>query len=281
MVASLTFRTADNTRWGGGQGSDLAAVAIDLNFWTLFSAVQALEDHSTVNAGIDYINQPAGGNTFFIHLTNHAVLGPFIIPTAQWSPRGEWQPDTTYAAYDLVGENGALYLITIPHTSGTTFSPFATDGQGHDLYVLVLEQPADQLPVGGTPGQRLVKSTSSPYTTEWLDDLIRLHVFVEGQPLPSEILIQYTVVDNMTLPIGLAGSVFYQDTEAANDTVYAVIKNGASIGSVTFAADGTINVAFAAVITCVPGDVIQLQAPSSPDSEQANISFTLVATLTL
>src|ERR1035437_10159274 len=102
MVASLTYRTADGTRWGGGQGSNLAAVTIDLNFWTLFSSVQALEDAVVVNAGIDYINQPSGGSLFYVHLTNHAVLGPFVIPTTQWNARGAWAAITTYSPYDLV-----------------------------------------------------------------------------------------------------------------------------------------------------------------------------------
>src|SRR5665647_416839 len=138
MVASLTYRTADGTRWGGGQGSDLAAVTIDLNFWEIFTAIETLEAGASVGAGIDYINQPSGGNLFYVHLTNHAVLGPFVIPTAQWNARGAWAPTTVYAAYDVVYSDGSLYLITVPHTSGSTFSPYATDGLGHNLYNLLL-----------------------------------------------------------------------------------------------------------------------------------------------
>src|ERR1035437_3443367 len=152
MVASLTYRTADGTRWGGGQGSNLAAVTIDLNFWTLFSAIQALEDHSDVNAGIDYINQPSGGNLFYIHLTNHAVLGPFVIPTAQWNARGPWAATTVYGAYDTVTQGGSLYLVLIAHTSGGTFFSGATDGLGHNLYSLLLSSPANSLPTAGTIG---------------------------------------------------------------------------------------------------------------------------------
>jgi hypothetical protein len=283
MVSSLTYRTNDATRWGGGLGFDLAAVTVDLNFWILFSAVQALEDNASVGAGIDFINQPSAGNLFYVHLTDHRVLGPFVIPTAQWTPRGAWAPTTAYATYDVVSQNGSLYLITIPHTSGSIFSAFATDGAGHFLYNLLLQQPANEMPTGGTPGMRLVKSTSSPFTSEWLSDLIRMAVYVEGQPQPAEILMQYPVADHMTLPSGLTGSVIFQGTPPAAPVVYVILKNGASIGQITFTGPSpqSIVVAFATTINFVPGDVITLQAPAVPDVAQANISFTLVATLTL
>lgn len=282
MVASLTYRTADGTRWGGGLGSDLSATQVDLNFWTLFSAVEALQNAASTGAGIDYINQPAAGNLFYIHLTNHAVLGPFTIPTAQWTPRGQWQPTTVYAAYDVVYENGSLYLITIPHTSGATFSAFSTDGSGHLLYNLLLQQPADELPVGGTPGQRLVKSTGSPYTSEWLSDNIRLGLFVEGFPQPSELLMQYLVTDNMTLPSGLTGSVIYQGIPTSTVVDYALLKNGAQIGTIQFNISPVgITVSLGAAVSFVPGDVLSLTAPAIPDAAQQNISFTIVAQLTL
>ena len=281
MPASLVFRTDDPARWGGGQGSDLAAVTIDLNFWTLFSAVQALEDHQSVGAGIDYINQPAGGNLFYIHLTDHRVLGPFVIPSSQWNPRGEWEPITTYAAYDVVSHDGALYLIVIPHTSGTTFSAFATDGQGHLLYNLLLAEPANGVPPNGTRGQRLVATAGSP-ASEWQNDFIRLHVFVEGQPNPAETLLQYTVTDDMTLPINLEGSVFYQRIPSVTNVVYEIAKNGTSIGTIEFDGPSPVDilVTFTTAVTFVPGDILTLIGPTTPDAVQLDISFTLLATLT-
>lgn len=284
MVASLTYRTSDGTRWGGGLGTDLTATQVDLNFWTLFSALQTLQTTTgAAGAGIDFINQPANGNQFFIHLTNHAVLGPFIIPTAQWNPRGQWQPLTIYAAYDVVSQNGSLYLITIPHTSGTTFSPFSTDGLGHNLYNLLLQQPANELPTGGTAGQRLIKATGSPFATEWQSDFIRLAWYIEGQPTANEQFAQYCVADHMFLPLGLAGSVIFQGTQTNTTVVYAITKNGASIGSITFhgPSPDSITVSFSAQVAFAPGDVISITAPAAPDAVQSNISITLVATLTL
>jgi hypothetical protein len=280
MPANLTYRTAGV--WGGGNGSDLTATQVDQNFFTLFSAVSALEDHADTGAGIDFINQPGGGNLFYIHLTNHAVLGPFVIPTAQWNPRGAWTPNTVYAAFDVVSENGSVYLITVPHTSGTTFSAFSTDGMGHTLYSLILTNPSDVLPVGGTAGMRLVKSTGSPFASEWLSDQIRIHLFVEGQPSPNETLIQFPVADNMTIPAGLTGSVIYQRIPTASVVSYTLFKNGASIGIIEFAiSPEVVIVAFTADVHCVPGDIISLVGPAVPDHTQTDISFTILAALTL
>lgn len=280
MPANLTYRTAGV--WGGGNGSDLAAVQVDENFFTLFSAVQALEDAGDTGAGIDFINQPSGGNLFYIHLTNHAVLGPFVIPTAQWNPRGAWTPDTVYASFDVISEDGSVYLVTVPHTSGATFSAFSTDGIGHNLYNLILTNPSDVLPVGGTPGMRLVKSTGSPFTSEWLSDHIRIHLFVEGQPIPNENLIQYPVTDNMTIPAGLIGSVIYQRIPTASVVSYTLFKNGASIGIIEFGiSPEVVIVDFTADIHCIPGDIISLVGPSIPDAVQTDVSFTILATLAL
>lgn len=283
MPTSLVYRTTDGTRWGGGLGSDLSATQVDINFFTLASAIQALEDHAEVGAGIDFINQPSGGNLFFIHLTDHRVLGPFTIPTAQWNPRGAWAPATGYAPFDVVSNDGSLYLITVPFTSASTFNAFATDGVGHNLYNLILTNPEDMLPAGGTPGQRLVKSTDSPFTSEWLDDHIRLNLFVEGQPLPAEMLMQYNVVDHMTLPSGLVGSVVFQGTPSETNVVYTLLQNNNPIGTITFTGPSPIGVivSFTALVSFVPGDVLQLEGPATPDAAQSNISFTFVATLTL
>src|ERR1035437_1266084 len=281
MVASLVYRTTDATRWGGGQGSYLAAVTIDLNFWILFSAVQALQNIA-IGAGVDYINQPEGGNIFYVHLTNHRVLGPFIIPTSNWNPKGPWVAVTSYAAYDTVTNNGSLYLVLIAHTSGATFSAGATDGSGHNLYSLLVSSPANSLPGGGTNRQSLVKSGSTPYITAWTNDLIRMALYIEGQPLPSERVMQYMVVDDMTLPVGLTGSVVYADTSTALDCSYTINKNGLPIGSINFhgPSPDTVTVTFSSAVAFVPGDFITVTAPSVPDATQANISITLVAILT-
>jgi hypothetical protein len=280
MVESLAYRTADQTRWGDGEGADLSAVVIDLNFWKLFTSLQALEDHQDSFAGIDFM--VLNGDQLFVHLTDHRVLGPLTIPTSRWNPRGEWQPLTGYASFDIVTNNGRLYLVNVQHTSAGTFSPFATDGISHDLYSLLLEQPATRFPTGGTIHQRLVKSSESPFQFEWISDRIRLAPFVAGQPNPGEVVMQYAVVDDMTFPTGLIDSVVFQGTPSGSAVSWTLFKDGDAIGSIDFSGPSpeTVTVTFPTDVDFIPGNVITLIAPATPDSAQANVSFTFVALLT-
>ncbi len=281
MVASLTYRTNDNTRWGGGQGFDLAAVQIDINFWTLFSAVQALEDHREFAAGIDFITQPTNGNIFYVHLTDHRVLGPFTIPTSKWQPRGTWAATTPYALYDTVGFNGQLYLVITPHTSGSVFSPFSTDGHGNLLYVLILDQPTNSIPLNGVVGQYLARAAGSPLFTEWRDYRIRLTVTIEDQPIANELIFQYPVVETMVLPAGLVGSAFFSAVGTSSNVQYGLYLNGSFIGAINFNGPSpeTVTVDFPVDVTLVEEDVLTLRAPTVPDISQADISFTIVAIL--
>lgn len=283
MVDNLTYRTDDGTRWGGGQGFPLSAVQVDLNFWSLFFAVAAVEDAllAQSNAGIDFISQPVGGNQFFVHLTDHRVLGPFTIPTAQWSPKGEWQPNHAYSAFDVVSHNGSVYLVSVSHTSGATFSALSTDGLGHPLYMLLLSTPANSLPSDGTIGQRLARASSSPFVTEWVSDKRVLFVQVNGHPDANELLLQYPVVDHSVLPASLVGSAFFEGIRTVTAVSYTLTLNGSAIGSIDFSGGSpeTITVTLGRTVL-IPGDVLALTGPSVPDGNQSDISFSIVSLLT-
>lgn len=278
-MESLTFRSADGSRWGAGLGADLSAGQVDTNFWAVFLAVNALEDATQTNAGIDFM-QLVGGNQLFVHLTDHRVLGPFVIPATVWNPRGSWLPATDYLPLDVLANNGSLYIVNIAHTSASTFSPNATDGLSHDLYTLLLEEPANMLPAGGTIGQRLAKASGSPFATNWVSDRIRLCPQIIGQPDANEVVMQFLVVDHMTLPLGLAGSVAFAATAASAPASFTLEQGNAFIGTITFNPTGNPVPSFPADINCVPGDVITMIAPSVQDASLSNISFSLVGLLT-
>lgn len=279
MVLILDFRTDDNSKWGTGNGADLLPEQVDNNFWKLYTAIQDVESAQRNGAGIDYM-QLVGGNQLYVHLTDHRVLGPFTIPATVWRPRGVWQPLTNYFPLDVTSDNGALYITNVAHTSAATFSPNATDGLSHDLYTLLLTQPQDMLPNGGTIGQRLAKASGSPYATQWETDHIRLAPQIMGQPTDSETVMRYAVTDHMTLPSGLTGSVAYAATPAAASAEFDIEQNGTFIGSITFLPSGGPTVNFATDVAFTPGDIITIVAPSPPDAALADISFTLRANLT-
>lgn len=279
-LSNLTYRTADATRWGGGLGSDLGAVQVDLNFWNVSEAILALEEAQSITVSIDYITQPVNGNQFFVVLTNHQVLGPFIIPTSQWTPRGTWQPNTAYAPFDTVSFAGALYLVMVAVTSAATFSPNAVSGSTQ-VYALILSAPEGTVPFNGEVGQRLVYQGGSPTVSAWQYDNIRMFSQVDDPPRPNQVVLQYPVVDNMILPQGLAGSIVYSATPTQTNVQYTLNLNGAAIGSINFFGPSPedITVTFPTAVTCVPGDLITLLAPTIPDAVQAGVSFVIVAQL--
>jgi hypothetical protein len=257
--------------------SDLAPDQMDMNFWFLYSAVLALQSAGS-GADIDYF--VVTGNQMFVHLTNHAVLGPYILPTAQWNFRDAWAPVTSYGALDVVSDDGSLYIVIWPHTSQAAFSAVANDGSGHYYYSLLLAQPANMIPAGGIASQRLAKVNSTDFNTLWVSDYRNLGLFIQGQPAASELLLRYSNADTaLTLPAGLSRSVAGSGTAAAAPAVFDLAQNGAPIGSITFNTDGSVTFSFTGAITLVPGDVLTITAPATPDATLADLSITLQATI--
>ena len=279
MVDTITYRTTDGTRWGGGQGSDLAAEQIDINFWVLASQLAAVQDHTAGVADIDYFNTV--GNQLFVHLTNHIVLGPYTLPTAQWNFRGAWQPVTAYNPFDVVTDANATYLVLTAHTSAASFDPGANDGDGHDFYGLLIAPATNALPAGGTTAQRLAKNSATDFDASWVTDFRNLALFASGKPGISELLLQYTSTDtSMTLPLNLTGSQCTCVTPATADAVFGLTKNGAAIGSVTFpAGESTATFAFTGAVSFAPGDTLGIVAPATQDVTLAGLSITLQAAL--
>src|ERR1035437_4863822 len=106
MVDSISYRTSDLTRWGTGNGSDLSAAQIDINFWVLHSLIVSLQDSQDAQAGIAYFTLT--GTQLTVHLTNHVALGPYTLPMAQWNFRDAWQAFTAYNINDVFTEGGAV-----------------------------------------------------------------------------------------------------------------------------------------------------------------------------
>jgi len=160
-----TYRTDDLARWGSGQGFNLTAAQVDINFWDLVQRMIAQEARPDPSAGIDYFE--IVGINMYVHMTDATVLGPYELPVATFQDRGEWQPETIYSKMDTFSVNGGLYVVIFDHTSELTFDPGANDGAGHDYYQLMIQTPGSALPSGGAVGMALLKATETDYSTMW------------------------------------------------------------------------------------------------------------------
>lgn len=275
MVDQVTFRTTDNARWGAGQGSDLSATEIDINFWVLLTAVQALQAQSNDHASIDHF--VISGTNLFVHLTNHMVLGPYVLPVAQWNFTGPWRSRLAYNAFDVFTEERAVYLVLRQHVSNSLFGAGDSDGLGHNFYGLLLAAAPPELPQTGTKGAFL-QWQSSPNDVRWFPPTRNIGFFVEDTPDPVEKL-EYVFTENTTFPVGLTASQFSVGTRPTGDQEWDLFYDGGPIGSVIIHHTGAPTVAFHHPIRFTPGDVLTVQAPTVPDMHMTRIRFTFVGNL--
>jgi hypothetical protein len=104
-------------------------------------------------------------------------------------------------------------------------------------------------------------------------------VYFQGQPEAGATLLQFVASRAFTLPADLTGSQGYAGTAPTAQADLDIQKNGASIGTITFAAAAnTATFAFASEITFAAGDRLTVLAPGSQDASLADISITFKGT---
>ena len=106
-----------------------------------------------------------------------------------------------------------------------------------------------------------------------------LAVYFPGQPDAAERLLKLEVARGFSLPADLAGSRGHADTAATAEAVCTILKNGASVGSVTFAtASQDAAFSLTAGVALAPGDRLELVAPATQDATLADLALTLIGT---
>jgi len=88
---------------------------MDGNFLTLEKRLKSLESTPPVAEGIAEIIQD--GDQLTIQGTFGNILGKITLPKAIPTPRGHWQPQTSYRVLDWVQIKQHLYSCILSHTS--------------------------------------------------------------------------------------------------------------------------------------------------------------------
>jgi hypothetical protein len=209
----IIYRTSGP--WGAGKGANLVAAEVDGNFYDVDARVTAVQDNLPAAAnGIAYFS--VSGNLFYVYMTDGTIQGPFALPQAAWTFRGDWAPAVIYNADDVVTANGSVYLVLLNHISASHFDPNANDGAGHNVYGLLLTNPANVLPAGGSVGQYLTKTDTFDYAVGWQTPII----------FPSQKLLE---APNTTYALTIA-----------NIASYVRCVNGSGC-TITIPADATLN----------------------------------------
>jgi hypothetical protein len=116
----------------------------------------------------------------------------------------------------------------------------------------------------------LLAAGSQPY------DLL---MFLPGTPAGSQVMGRVVVPRAVTLPSGLVGSYGSAITAATGTAALTLAKNGASIGSVNFAAGAAAaTFTFASAVAFVAGDLLTVTNQATADATLANVSLSLVGT---
>lgn len=103
--------------------------------------------------------------------------------------------------------------------------------------------------------------------------------YFDGTLPAGAVVFRLEIVRPVTLPVGLGGSEAAAKVAPTNAVTLPILRNGAGIGSVAFAAGATVGTfTFTASVTLAPGDVLEVDAPSAADPTFAGLSLTLAAT---
>jgi hypothetical protein len=98
-----------------------------------------------------------------------------------------------------------------------------------------------------------------------------------GTATANQVVQRYVFAGTVTFPVGFAGSQGTAGMAATASTTFDVQKNGASVGSMIFAASATAaTFAMPAATAFMTGDVLTLVAPPTPDPTLANLAWTFV-----
>jgi len=98
-----------------------------------------------------------------------------------------------------------------------------------------------------------------------------------GKPSASELLLRLPMVRSVEFADDFAGSEAASGTAAAATSVFTIKKNGASVGTFTFAPAGS-TATFATsggAVSLTAGDVLSVIAPGSQDASLADFGFVL------
>jgi hypothetical protein len=105
-------------------------------------------------------------------------------------------------------------------------------------------------------------------------------MYVSGRPTASETIGQAILPEPFILFAGLVGSFAKSKIAATGSSVLTIHKNGASIGTITFAAAATVGTfVFSANVSFDPGDLLDVTNPASADATLADLTIMLYGSL--
>jgi hypothetical protein len=179
---------------------------------------------------------------------------------------------------------GAYGTTAASHPAGTQFAridqsvgrfPYPSTLIGQTIYLKFLS-----LNIVGGALQNLSEVLPYTYTTTGAGKAsvsTTVSGSLSGTASANQVVQRYVFTGTVTFPVGLVGSQGTAGMAATASTTFDVQKNGASVGSMIFAATASsATFAMPAATTFMTGDVLGVTAPPTPDPTLANLAWTFI-----
>lgn len=182
---------------------------------------------------------------------------------------GDWVYVTPLEGYTAYAQDENLMLLW----NGSAWVDAGSAG-GVTAFTDLTDTPASY---AGEAGYMLRVASGE---TTLVSEVVPYHVglYLSGTYTASRVLAKFVCPVAVTLAASLAGSYAKSEVAATASTVFSVEKNGASIGTITFAIAATTGTFAGAGGAFAAGDVLSVVAPATPDATLAGLHTTLVAT---
>lgn len=174
--------------------------------------------------------------------------------------------------------NSAFMLTTNDViTVGTTGLVFATFGGGGGSTTLIglTDFPANYT----SDAKKKVRVNAAETALEFVPDTRNLMATFGGVPGVSVVVFAAKVAIPLVFPASMAGSYVTADVAATAQTDFDIQKNGASQGTIRFAAAGTTaTYVSVAGFSLAAGDELKIISPNPADATLADLYFSFLAT---
>jgi hypothetical protein len=169
----------------------------------------------------------------------------------------------------------ALYHIL--YCDGTNVLNLVALGAGASAFTALSDVPGSY----GSAGSEIVSVNSGASALAFTKRKYKPSGFIKGVFANSQVVDARPVDEAATFPANFAGSQAVLGTAATATTVFVIKQNATQIGTITFAASGTVGT-FASTsglpYTFSIGDILSITAPASADATAAKLGYVLQGT---
>ena len=176
-----------------------------------------------------------------------------------------------------VNGNSAFMLTTNdPITYGVTTLAFSTfGGGGSTTFIGLTDVPANFT----GDAKKKTRVNAAETALEFVPDTRNIMATFGGVPGVSEVVFAMRVAIAIDFPASMTGSYVTADVAATAQTDFDMQKNGASVGTIRFAAAGTTaTYVGVSAFSLAAGDKFTIIAPNPADATLADLYFSLLAT---